>query len=71
MDETWRSNMTNGQDTNSTGQAQPGESLKDSAPNKISSAPGKDAISESSLDDVSGGAWPPATTKTGTVTPTI
>jgi len=63
--------MTNGQDTNSTGQAQPGESLKDSAPNKISSAPGKDAISESSLDDVSGGAWPPATTKTGTVAPTI
>ena len=26
---------------------------------------------DGSLDDVSGGSWPPATTKTGTVTPTI
>jgi hypothetical protein len=50
--------MTNGQDTNSKGQAEPGESLKDGAPSKISSTPGKDTLSDSSLDDVSGGAWP-------------
>ena len=50
--------MTNGQDTHSIGQAEPGESLKDGAPNKISSTPGKDALSENSLDDVSGGSWP-------------
>ena len=50
--------MTNGQDTNSNGQAEPGESLKDGAPNKISPTPGKDALSDSSLDDVSGGSWP-------------
>jgi hypothetical protein len=50
--------MTNGQDTNSTGQAQPGESLKDGAPNKSSSTPGKEALGDNSLDDVSGGLWP-------------
>ena len=63
--------MTNGQDTNSKRQAEPGEGLKDGMPNKISSTPGKDALSDSSLDDVSGGAWPNATTKNGTVSPTI
>jgi hypothetical protein len=63
--------MTNGQDSNSNGQAEPGESLKDGAPNKISSTPAKDALGDGSFDDVSGGSWPPATTKTGTVTPTI
>jgi hypothetical protein len=57
MDETWRLNMTNGQDTNSTGQAQPGERPKDGAPNKIS-WPGQEALGDSSLDDVSGGLWP-------------
>jgi hypothetical protein len=50
--------MPNGQDTNSKAQAEPGESLKDGAPNKISSTPGKDALSDSSLDEVSGGSWP-------------
>ncbi|MDH2350187.1 hypothetical protein QCM77_07165 [Bradyrhizobium sp. SSUT18] len=61
-DETWRLNMTNGQDTNSKGQAEPGESLKDGAPNKTST-PGKDALSDSSLDDVSGGStWRPFST---------
>ncbi len=54
--------MTSGQDTNSKGQAEPGESLKDGAPNKISSTPGKDALSDGALDDVSGGAWPYLTT---------
>jgi hypothetical protein len=63
--------MTNAQDTNSKGQAEPGESLKDGAPSKISSAPGKDALSESSLDDVSGGGWPYATMSSAKVTPTI
>ena len=63
--------MTSGQDTNSKGQAEPGESLKDGAPNKISSTPEKDALGDKALDDVSGGAWPNATTKSGTVGPTI
>jgi len=63
--------MTNGQDTNSKGQVVPGESLKDGAPNKISSTPGKDALGDSSLDDVSGGGWPYATMKTAQVSPTI
>jgi hypothetical protein len=58
IDERWRLNMTNGQDINSKTQAEPGESLKDGAPNKISSTPGKDALSDGALDDVSGGAWP-------------
>ncbi|WP_027576014.1 hypothetical protein [Bradyrhizobium sp. WSM1743] len=50
--------MTNGQDTNSTAQAGPGES-KDGAQNQasqISKTP--DALSDSSLDEVSGGSWP-------------
>jgi hypothetical protein len=50
--------MTNVQDTNSSGQAEAGESLKDGAPNKISSAPEKDALRDGALDDVSGGTWP-------------
>ena len=61
--------MTNRQDANSKAEA--GESLKGGAPNKISSTPAKDALGDGSLDDVSGGSWPAATTKTGTVTPTI
>jgi hypothetical protein len=63
--------MTNRQDTNSQGQAEPGEILKDVTQNKISSASEKDALGDSSLDEVSGGGWPFATTKTGTATPTI
>jgi hypothetical protein len=50
--------MTNEQDTNSKAQADAGESLKDGAPSKTSSMPGQDALSEKSLDDVSGGSWP-------------
>jgi hypothetical protein len=63
--------MTNAQDTNSNKQAEAAESLKDGAPNTISSTPGKDALSDSSLDDVSGGGWPYATMNTAQVTPTI
>jgi hypothetical protein len=63
--------MTNGQDTNPTGQAQPGERPKDGAANTISSTSDKDALGEGSLDDVSGGAWPSSTTKTTVVPPTI
>jgi hypothetical protein len=63
--------MTNGQDTNSNGQAEPSESVKDVAQNKITSTPGKDALSDSSLDDVSGGGWPYATLHSTQVTPTI
>jgi hypothetical protein len=50
-------NMSNGQDTKSTGQAQPDERPKDGAPNKISSS-GQEALGDGSLDDVSGGLWP-------------
>lgn len=48
--------MTNKQDANSEA-----ESLENGAQDKatqISSTPEKDALSEKSLDDVSGGAWP-------------
>jgi hypothetical protein len=51
--------MTNQQDTNSTADASPGESLKDGAQTTASQvSPAADALSDSSLDDVSGGAWP-------------
>jgi hypothetical protein len=48
--------MTDQQNTNSTADAVPGESLKDGAQNQIS--PAADALSDSSLDKVSGGSWP-------------
>jgi hypothetical protein len=63
--------MTNKQDTNSQGQTEPGESLKDLAQNKISSTSEKDALGDSSLNDVSGGSWPYATINSQQVTPTI
>jgi hypothetical protein len=51
--------MTNEQDTNSKAQADAGESLKDGAQNQASQiSTTADALSDSSLDDVSGGAWP-------------
>jgi hypothetical protein len=51
--------MTNTQDTNSKGDAGPGENLKDGAQNKASQiSTTSDALSDSSLDDVSGGSWP-------------
>jgi len=51
--------MTNKQDTNSKGDARPGESLKDGARNRASQiSTTSDALSDSSLDDVSGGTWP-------------
>lgn len=51
--------MTNKQDMNSNGDAGPGKSRHDGAQNSASeiSTPA-DALSESSLDDVSGGSWP-------------
>ncbi|MGY4290159.1 hypothetical protein ACVWXO_009425 [Bradyrhizobium sp. LM2.7] len=63
--------MTIAQDAGKQGEA---EGLKDTAQNKasqISSTSDKDALGESSLDDVSGGAWPNSTTKTTVVPPTI
>ncbi|WP_027520624.1 hypothetical protein [Bradyrhizobium sp. Ec3.3] len=55
--------MTGGQDTNSTAQAEPGESLKDGAQNQASQISAtSDALSDSSLDEVSGGSWPYNTT---------
>jgi len=50
--------MTNKQDTNSEGDVVPHQSLKDGAETKISSPPGKDALGDGALDDVSGGLWP-------------
>jgi hypothetical protein len=51
--------MTNKQDTNSTAQAESLESSKDGAQNTASQvSPAADALSDSSLDDVSGGSWP-------------
>jgi hypothetical protein len=49
--------MTNGQDTNSKGH-EPSENLKDPAQNQASQISTSDALSDSSLDDVSGGTWP-------------
>jgi hypothetical protein len=63
--------MTNGQDTSSKAQAEPSESLKDGTPNEISATPAKDALSDSSLDKVSGGGWPYATMHSAQVSPTI
>ena len=53
--------MTNRQDTNSKAQAESLESLKDTARNKAPqiSTTEKDALSDNSLDDVSGGRVPP------------
>jgi hypothetical protein len=63
--------MSNEQDTNAKAQADASESLKDGAPNEISSTPAQDALSDSSLDKVSGGGWPYATMRTAQVSPTI
>ncbi|MCP3446132.1 hypothetical protein [Bradyrhizobium sp. CCGUVB14] len=51
--------MTDQQDTNSTAGAAPGENLKDGAQNTAPQiSPTSDALSDGSLDQVSGGAWP-------------
>jgi len=51
--------MTDQQNTNSTVDAVPGESLKDGAQTTASQiSPTADALSDGSLDDVSGGSWP-------------
>jgi len=66
--------MTNVQDANSTATAESRESSKDVAQNnasQISTASDKDALGDSSLDDVSGGGWPYATMSSAQVTPTI
>ncbi len=62
--------MTNKQDTNSKGEA---EALKDAGQNTVSqiSSTSKDALGDSSLDDVSGGGWPYATLHSAQVSPTI
>lgn len=53
--------MINRQDTNSKVEARSLDSLKDAAQNKASqiSTTEKDALGDSSLDDVSGGRVPP------------
>ena len=51
--------MTNVQDANSTATAESRESSKDAAQNNASQiSTTADALSDSSLDDVSGGSWP-------------
>ena len=51
--------MTSGQDTNSTAQAESLETSKDGAQNAASQiSPAADALSDGSLDKVSGGSWP-------------
>jgi hypothetical protein len=50
--------MTDKQETNSKGDVVPPQNLKDGAENTISSTPGKDALGDGALDDVSGGLWP-------------
>ncbi|SFK02319.1 hypothetical protein [Bradyrhizobium sp. cf659] len=51
--------MTDQQDTNSTADAGPGESLQGSAQTTSSQiSPATDALSDRSLDKVSGGTWP-------------
>ena len=51
--------MSSGQDTNSTAQAESLETSKDGAQNTASQiSPAADALSDSSLDKVSGGVWP-------------
>jgi hypothetical protein len=62
--------MTNTQGANSKGETEPRDP-KNVAENNISSTPDKDGLGDSALDDVSGGAWPSATTKTGIIPPTI
>jgi hypothetical protein len=64
--------MISGQETNSKAQAESLESSKDGAQNKASQiSPAADALSDSSLDDVSGGSWPYATLHSAQVSPTI
>ena len=63
--------MTSGQDTNLTAQAESLES-KDGAQTTASQiSPAVDALSDSSLDKVSGGGWPYATMSSAQVSPTI
>jgi hypothetical protein len=62
--------MSNSQGANSKGEAEPRD-LNDAAETKISSTPGKDALSDGALDDVSGGGWPYQGMSSRQVTPTI
>ena len=58
--------MTNRQDTNSKAQAETLESLKDAVQNKAQiSTTEKDALSDSSLDDVSGACLLPTGSDVG------
>jgi hypothetical protein len=63
--------MTIAQDANKQGEA---EGLEDAAQNKVSQislTSEKDALGDTSLDDVSGGGWPYATMSSAKVAPTI
>lgn len=50
--------MTDKQDTNSTVGAEPRESSKNAAQNQAPQISPADALSDGSLEDISGGAWP-------------
>jgi hypothetical protein len=61
--------MTTAQDANKQGEA---EGLEDAAQNKVSQISStSDALSDTSLDKVSGGGWPYATLHSAQVSPTI
>ncbi|MCP3446131.1 hypothetical protein [Bradyrhizobium sp. CCGUVB14] len=62
--------MSNTQDTNSKAQAETLGTSKDGAQNQASQiSPAADALSDSSLDDVSGGSWPYNTFTSGVYSP--
>jgi len=51
-------NMTNTQDANKQGEAEGLEAAAQNKVSQISLTSEKDALGDSSLDDVSGGSWP-------------
>ena len=63
--------MTRKQDANKQGEAKGLEVAAQNKVSQISSTSEKDALGESSLDQVSGGSWPYATTHSAQVSPTI
>jgi hypothetical protein len=63
--------MTIAQDANKQGEAEGIEGAAQNKVSQISTMSEKDALGDSSLDDVSGGGWPYATMRSAQVTPTI
>jgi hypothetical protein len=63
--------MTIAQGANKQGEAEGLEGVAQNKVSQISLTSEKDALGDSSLDDVSGGGWPYATMRSAQVTPTI